>query len=143
MNYITTDKTSLELKQIFSRAGISQIIIFDNCNAFISAAFSNFCSHHGIQHIRTPFFLHSQSNRQVDTFKKGLIKNNEETITQEILEIFLIGSSATSNPNTSNGNSLAGALLNHKVRCAYGYHPSNSKSFPPPTKKEYGIGEII
>ena len=119
MNHSTSSETVRKLLEIFCRFGTPEILVSDNCSAFTSAEFLDFCKQNSIQHLRSPPF-HTQSNGQakrfVNTFKRALLKLKGEGSTREIIEIFLSSYRATSNPNCPNEKSPAEASMKRKIR---------------------------
>ena len=75
MPNITTTALIEALKPIFAAHGFPETIVSDNGPAFISAAFSEFCAHNGIEHKLTPPY-HPASNgaaeRSVQILKQAL-----------------------------------------------------------------------
>ena len=72
---ITTSALIEALRPIFAAHGFPETIVSDNGPAFISAAFSEFCAHNGIEHKLTPPY-HPASNgaaeRSVQILKQAL-----------------------------------------------------------------------
>ncbi|XP_058816138.1 uncharacterized protein K02A2.6-like [Topomyia yanbarensis] len=118
---ITTVATINLFRSVFANKGMPELLVTDNGTQFKSTEFSQFCNENGIQHLTTALF-HPQSNgqaeRYVDTFKRAVkkIKEGENTINQETLDIFLITYRATPNPNVPDGKTPAEAMYNRSLR---------------------------
>ena len=92
MRTITTSHTLNVLREIFARWGTCRTIVSDNGPQFTSAAFKDFCSKNGIEHITSAPY-HPQSNGRaekfVDTLKRGIKKMEGEGDIDQKLQVFL------------------------------------------------------
>lgn len=121
MNQITSQETIMELRQLFSRFGVPDILVSDNGTQFTSSIFSDFCNRFGVKHVPSPPY-HPQSNGQaerfVDTFKRALLKAKGEGKIKEILDDFLLVYRTTPNPSAPNQMSPAEIMFGRKVKTA-------------------------
>ncbi|CAI2731094.1 unnamed protein product [Schistosoma spindalis] len=121
MNQVTSQDTIMELRQLFSRFGVPNILVSDNGTQFTSSIFSDFCKRFGVNHVRSPPY-HPQSNGQaerfVDTFKRALLKAKGEGKIKEILNDFLFVYRTTPNPSAPNQMSPAEIMFGRKVKTA-------------------------
>ncbi|CAI2724010.1 unnamed protein product [Schistosoma spindalis] len=121
MNQVTSQDTIMELRQLFSRFGVPNILVSDNGTQFTSSIFSDFCKRFGVNHVRSPPY-HPQSNGQaerfVDTFKRALLKGKGEGKIKEILNDFLFVYRTTPNPSAPNQMSPAEIMFGRKVKTA-------------------------
>lgn len=121
MKQITSQETIIELRQLFSRFGVPDILVSDNGTQFTSSIFSDFCNRFGVKHVRSPPY-HPQSNGQaerfVDTFKRALLKARGEGKIKEILDDFLLVYRTTPNPSAPNKLSPAEIMFGRKVKTA-------------------------
>lgn len=93
MAQTTTLATIRRLEEIFARFGFPETLVSDNGSQFTSSEFARFCKQNGISHIRSPPYF-PQSNglaeRFVDTFKRGMIKNEKAESDISALSEFLM-----------------------------------------------------
>ena len=116
MNKITAWDTIQELREVFSTMGLCQEIVTDNGPTFTSLEFQKFLRHNGVKHITVSPY-HPASNglaeRNVQTFKKAMIKNDTGTIRERVTR-FLTKYRAL--PHSTTGLSPAELLLGRKMR---------------------------
>lgn len=76
MHQVTSKETIIKLQQLFSRFGVPDVLVSDNCTQFTSI-FPDFCNRFGVKHVRPPPY-HPQPNGQaesyVDIFRRALLK---------------------------------------------------------------------
>ena len=78
MNSTTTVKTISELRKLFARFGLPEVVVSDNGSQFISTEFDNFLRCNGVKHVRSaPYHpaTNGEAERNVQTFKKALKKH--------------------------------------------------------------------
>lgn len=77
MHQVTSKETIIKLQQLFSRFGVPDVLVSDNCTQFTSPIFPDFCNRFGVKHVRPPPY-HAQPNgqaeRYVDIFRRALLK---------------------------------------------------------------------
>ena len=75
----SVDETIDALRLIFSRNGLSDILVSDNATSFTGEKFQQFLTNNGIQHVTSPPYCPSsngQAERAVRTIKDLLKKNS-------------------------------------------------------------------
>ena len=116
MSKITASETILELRDVFSVMGLCREIVTDNGPTFTSDEFGTFLSHNGIKHITVSPY-HPASNglaeRNVQTFKKGMIKNEKGTIRERVCRFL---TRYRSLPHCTTGLSPSELLFGRKMR---------------------------
>ncbi|CAI5445708.1 unnamed protein product [Caenorhabditis angaria] len=119
LKQITTSATISVLRQVFSRFGNPTTLVTDNGTQFTSAAFENFCTSNGIEHLRSPPY-HPQSNglaeRFVDTLKRSLLKLQGEERTADTLQTFLQVYRSSPCPSNTEHRSPAELFLQRTIR---------------------------
>lgn len=137
---MTTTYTIDILSSLFARYGDPEVIVSDNGAQFTSAAFREFCTERGIDHIRTAPH-HPQSNGQaerfVDTFKRALTKYEEggETIVK-YLDSFLKTYRATPNRSAPDGKSPSELFIGRRIRTTLDLLlPNDSPTTPQPDER--------
>lgn len=68
MKSITSFYTIRSLREIFTRFGITTIVVTDNGTNFTSKEFQNFLKSNGITHKRTALHIHLQTDKQREVF---------------------------------------------------------------------------
>ena len=116
MAKITASDTIQELREVFSILGLCHEIVTDNGPTFTSIEFQKFMTHNGIKHITVSPY-HPASNglaeRNVQTFKQAMIKNEKGTIRERVSR-FLTRYRAL--PHSTTGLSPSELLLGRKMR---------------------------
>ena len=116
MNNITASETILQLREVFSVIGLCKEIVTDNGPTFTSDEFQTFLRYNGIKSILVSPY-HTASNglakRNVQTFKKGMIKNDKGTIKERVCR-FLTKYRAI--PHSTTGLSPYELLFGRKMR---------------------------
>lgn len=111
---ISSSKIIEILDQLFARFGYPNSIVSDNGRQFISSEFENYCSKHGITHLKTsPFspMSNGQVERFVDTFKRSFEKMEGEGNMDQKLQAFLQCYRSSPNYLLSNQSSPAEVFL--------------------------------
>lgn len=116
MNKITASETILQLREVFSVMGLCKEIVTDNGPTFTSDEFKTFLKHNGIKPIPVPPY-HPASNglaeRNVQTFKKGMIKNDKGTIKERLCRFL---TKYRSIPHSTTGLSPYELVFGRKMR---------------------------
>ncbi|XP_055340858.1 uncharacterized protein K02A2.6-like [Paramacrobiotus metropolitanus] len=118
MKHATSDGVLEALLNLFSRYGACTETVTDNGTQFTSQEFANFCTVHGIRHLRTPP-VHPQSNgqaeRYVQTFKDGISKlmADRKPLPTALREFLFRYRNA---PQATTGKSPAELFLSRKLR---------------------------
>ncbi|XP_055355728.1 uncharacterized protein K02A2.6-like [Paramacrobiotus metropolitanus] len=118
MKHATSDGVLEALLNLFSRYGACTEIVTDNGTQFTSQEFADFCTVHGIRHLRTPPG-HPQSNgqaeRYVQTFKDGISKliADRKPLPTALREFLFRYRNA---PQATTGKSPAELFLSRKLR---------------------------
>ena len=105
-----------KMQQCFSFFGLPEQLVTDNGSAFVSDEFQQFSRNNGIQHIRTsPHHLSSngQAERAVQTFKAGMSKIKDETVSEKVNRFLL---TYRTTPHSITGQSPAELMLGRRVR---------------------------
>ena len=83
-NYRTqTESTVRKLRKIFAMLGDPEQIVSDNGTPFTSREFGEFCTQHGIRHIRSaPYHpaTNKEAQRFVQVFKRAIRANSDPTL---------------------------------------------------------------
>ncbi|CAH8575264.1 unnamed protein product [Schistosoma guineensis] len=131
----TTTQTMQLLTEMFSRNGLSDIIVSDNGSQFTSSQFQEFCKRLSIKHFRSPPY-HPQSNGQaerfVDTFKRALMKSKGEGTPVETLQNFLFVYRTTPSDMLPQQKSPAEILMGRKLRTIHSL--MCPRTTPPPSQ---------
>jgi transposase InsO family protein len=113
----STSTTTIEkLRQCFSTLGLPEQLVTDNGPSFTSEQFRQFMSTNGVRHICvSPHHPSSngQAERAVQTFKLGMRKLKEGTLTTKVTR-FLLNYRTT--PHTTTGQTPAELLLGRQLR---------------------------
>ena len=113
----STSTTTIEkLRQCFSTLGLPEQLVTDNGPSFTSEEFRQFMSTNGVRHICvSPHHPSSngQAERAVQTFKLGMRKLKEGTLTTKVTR-FLLNYRTT--PHTTTGQTPAELLLGRQLR---------------------------
>ena len=93
MNSTTTIATVEKLRVLFAQFGIPDVLVSDNGTNFVSKEFEEFTRRNGIKHV-TSAPAHPASNglaeRAVKTFKEGLSRLKEGTITDRLSQFLFV-----------------------------------------------------
>ena len=113
----TAANTIQQLRSMFARYGLPQLIVSDNGTQFTSAEFHEFTKRNGIQHLTIAPY-HPSSNglaeRAVQTFKQAMKKASDSTDVETNLARFLFHYRST--PTTTTGVSPAELFLKRSMR---------------------------
>ena len=105
-----------ELRSVFARFGIPEMIVTDNGTGFVSQEFKSFLEKNGVRHVTSAPY-HPASNglaeRAVQVIKKGLKKVSEGSIKERLAKVLL---SYRITPHTTTGTSPSELLLGRRPR---------------------------
>ena len=118
MSSTTSQATVQALQEIFSRYGLPEIIVSDNCPQFVSGDFAIFCRRNGILHRTSAAYkpaTNGQAERIVQILKVALrqasvTKQNVDTLLARYLML------CRNTPHCTTGESLAMLLMGRRLR---------------------------
>ena len=110
----STSSAMIELLQkSFASLGLPEVIVSDNAAAFTSEEFGEFLKWNGVRHVRTPPYHPASKERSVQTFKEGMKRLKEGSLSSRISR-FLLRYRIT--PHSSTGISPSEMMMGRKLR---------------------------
>ena len=118
MNSTTTIATVEKLRVLFAQFGIPDVLVSDNGTNFVSKEFEEFTRRNGIKHV-TSAPAHPASNGlaecAVKTFKEGLSRLKEGTITDRLSQFLLV---YRNTPQATTGVTPAELMMRRRLHSA-------------------------